>query len=91
MKFQSWTVFLVAIILSTANAYQKSSLILSAKWGTFDFPGGCGSEWSSSFSVTCTVSQPSCVIVSIVLWLSIGCLELVWFLTYHEQLWVVPV
>lgn len=36
MKFQSWTVFLVAIILSTANAFQKSSLILSAKWGTFD-------------------------------------------------------
>lgn len=39
----------------------------------------------------CVREQPSCVIVSIVLWLSIGCLELVWFLTYHEQLWVVPV
>lgn len=56
MKFQNWTVFLVAIILSTANAFQKSPLILSAKWGTFDFPGGYGLEWSSSFSVTCTVS-----------------------------------
>lgn len=57
IKFQSRTVFPVAVTLSTANVFQKSPLVLCAKWGTFDFPGGCGSEWAASFSVTCAVSE----------------------------------